>query len=58
MLKHFQLEGLPYYVTAPNKEIAAILCVRHRWGVTPENLIEIETIPQDAAHHINFYVEN
>ena len=58
MGNHYQLEGIDYYVTAPNKEIAALFCRKHHWGVTTDNLIQVERIPRNAAHHINYYDEN
>lgn len=49
-MKHFQLEGIDYYVSAPSKELAVIACLRNRWGVTAANLVEIERIPANASH--------
>lgn len=57
MERHFQLEGIDYYVTAPNKELAAWFCQKHKWGVMPENLVEIERIPPHPEHFINYYDE-
>ena len=47
-MKHFQLKGISYYVTAPNKETAVLLCLKNRCGVTTEDLIEIKKIPENA----------
>ena len=52
-LKHFRLNGLNYYVSVTTKELAVVVCLRHRWGVTEKNLIEVERIPDDAERVIS-----
>ena len=52
-MKHFQLKGISYYVTAPNKETAVSLCLKNHCGVTTEDLIEIKKIPKNAKHIIS-----
>lgn len=52
-MKNFQLDGLPYYVKATTKEVAVIVCLMNRWGVTADNLIEVERIPSNAEKVIS-----
>ncbi len=33
-LKHYRLNGLNYYVSDVLKEIAVVVCLKNRWGVT------------------------
>ena len=47
-LKHYRLNGLNYYVSVVSKEIAVVVCLKNRWGVTENDLIEVERIPDDA----------
>ena len=47
-LKHYRLNGLNYYVAAASKETAVVVCLKNRWGVTENDLIEVERIPDDA----------
>ena len=47
-MKHFQLKGISYYVTAPNKETAVLLCLKNHHSVAIEDLIEIKKIPENA----------
>lgn len=51
-MKTFKLKGLDYYVTnVPNKTIACIVLLKHRIGVTENDLDEIESCP-DVAERI------
>lgn len=52
-LKHFRLNGLNYYVSAVSKGIAVLVCLKNRWGVTENDLIEVERIPDDAEEVIS-----
>lgn len=52
-MKHFQLKGISYYVTAPNKETAVSLCLKNHCSVTTEDLIEIKKIPESAKYIIS-----
>ena len=52
-MKHFQLKGISYYVTAPNKETAVLLCLKNYQSATIEDLIEIKKIPESAKHIIS-----
>lgn len=57
MEKHFQLEGLDYYVTAPDVNTAVVFCHLNHWGVMAENLVQVDKVPATAARHINYYDE-
>ena len=52
-LKSYQIDGLQAYITGvvSKKEAALILITRCRWGIMPENLIEIERIPEGVPHY-------
>lgn len=52
-LKHFRLNGLNYYVSAVSKEVAVVVCLKNRWGVSENDLIEVERIPDDAERVIS-----
>lgn len=52
-LRHYKLNGLNYYVSATSKEVAAVMCLKNRWGVTENDIIEVERIPDDAEKVIS-----
>lgn len=58
MARIFKCKGIPYYITGcPTKQVAAI---KNRWGVTPGDLIEVESIDDKDAHVVDkskFYPE-
>lgn len=61
MAKIFKCEGIPYYITGcPTKAIATVVAFKNRWGVTPDDLIEVESIDDANAHVVDkskFYSE-
>ena len=52
-LRHYKLNGLNYYVSATSKEVAVVTCLKNRWGVTENDIIEVERIPDDAEKVIS-----
>lgn len=61
MTKIFKCKGIPYYITGcPTKVMATIVAFKNRWGVTPDDLIEVESIDAANAHVVDkpkFYPE-
>ena len=61
MAKIFKCKGIPYYITGyPTKVMATIVAFKNRWGVTPDDLIEVESIDDANAHVVDkskFYPE-
>ena len=61
MEKIFKCKGIPYYITGcPTKVMATIVAFKNRWGVTPDDLIEVESIDDANAHIVDkskFYSE-
>ena len=61
MAKIFKCKGIPYYITVcPTKVMASIVAFKNRWGVTPDDLIEVESIDDANAHVVDkskFYPE-
>ena len=61
MEKIFKYKGIPYYITGcPTKVMATIVAFKNRWGVTPGDLIEVESIDDANAHVVDkskFYPE-
>ena len=61
MEKIFKCKGIPYYITGcPTKVMATIVAFKNRWGVTPDDLIEVESIYDANAHVVDkskFYPE-
>ena len=61
MEKIFKCKGIPYYITGcPTKVMATIVAFKNRWGVTPDDLIEVESIDDVNAHVVDrskFYSE-
>ena len=61
MAKIFKCKGIPYYITGcPTKVMATIVAFKNRWGVTPGDLIEVESIDDVNAHVVDrskFYLE-
>ena len=59
MARIFKCKGIPYYITGcPTKWVAA--AIKNRWGVTPGDLIEVESIDDKDAHVVDkskFYPE-
>jgi len=51
---HYKLNGLEYYVTAPNIDLAVYICILNKWGVTKENLSQINTLPKNPQKHISY----
>lgn len=40
MARIFKCKGIPYYITGcPTKQVAAVVAIKNRWGVTPGDLI-------------------
>ena len=61
MARIFKCKGIPYYITGcPTKWIAAVVAIKNHWGVTPNDLIEVETIDDENANIVDkskFYPE-
>ena len=61
MEKIFKCKGIPYYLTGcPTKVMATIVAFKNRCGVTPGDLIEVESIDDANAHVVDrskFYPE-
>ena len=61
MEKIFKCKGIPYYITGcSTKVMATIVAFKNRWGVTPDDLIEVESIDDVNAHVVDrskFYSE-
>ena len=61
MAKIFKCKDIPYYITGcPDKTTAAIIAIKNRWGVTPSDLIEVESMDDANAHIVDkskFYPE-
>ena len=61
MEKIFKCKGIPYYITGcPTKVMATIVAFKNSWGVTPDDLIEVESIDDANAHVVDkskFYPE-
>ena len=54
MAKIFKCKGIPYYITGcPTKAMATVVAFKNRWGVTPDNLIEVESIDDINNHVVN-----
>lgn len=61
MAKIFKCKGIPYYITGCYDKItASVVVIKNRWGVTPGDLIEVESIDDVDAHVVDkskFYSE-
>lgn len=61
MEKIFKCKGIPYYITGCSTKVtAAVVAIKNRWGVTPGDLIEVESIDDTDAHVVDrskFYPE-
>lgn len=61
MAKIFKCKDIPYYITGcPTKWIAAVVAIKNHWGVTPGDLIGVESIDDTDAHVVDrskFYPE-
>lgn len=61
MAKIFKCKDIPYYITGcSDKVMAATVAVKNYWGVTPGDLIEVESIDDPDAHVVDkskFYPE-
>ena len=61
MAKIFKCKGLPYYITGRSDKLtASVVAIKNRWGVTPGDLVEIESIDDANAHVVDkskFYSE-
>lgn len=61
MARIFKCKGIPYYITGcPDKVTAVIVAIKNRWGVTLNDLIEVESIDDTDAHVVDkskFYPE-
>ena len=61
MAKIFKCKGIPYYITGcSTKVMATIFAFKNRCGVTPSDLIEVESIDDANAHVVDkskFYPE-
>jgi len=52
MKKTFQCDGLNIWITnVPSKEFAAMICLVCRYGVTSNNLIEVEKVPTGVPRY-------
>lgn len=61
MTKIFKCKDIPYYITGcPDKTTAAMVAIKNHWGVTPNDLIEVEDIDDTDAYVVDkskFYPE-
>lgn len=61
MTRIFKCKDIPYYITGcSDKLTAAVVAIKNRWGVTPGDLIEVESIDDADAHVVDkskFYPE-
>ena len=61
MEKIFKCKSIPYYITGCSTKVtAAVVAIKNRWGVTPNDLIEVESIDDANAHVVDkskFYPE-
>ena len=61
MEKIFKCKGIPYYITGCSTKVtAAVVAIKNRWGVTPGDLIEVESIDDANARVVDkskFYPE-
>lgn len=59
MARIFKCKDIPYYITGcSTKWVAAVVAIKNHWGVTPGDLIEVESV--DDAHVVDkskFYPE-
>ena len=47
MAKIFKCKGIPYYITGcSDKLTASVVAIKNRWGVTPGDLIEVESLQE------------
>lgn len=55
------MQDIPYYITGcSTKWVAAVVAIKNHWGVTPGDLIEVESIDDTDAHVVDkskFYPE-
>ena len=61
MEKIFKCKDIPYYITGcSDKLTASVVAIKNCWGVTPGDLIEVESIDDTDAHVVDrskFYPE-
>lgn len=61
MARIFKCKGIPYYITGcSTKWVAAVVAIKNHWGVTPGDLIEVESIDDKDARVVDkskFYPE-
>lgn len=61
MARIFKYKDIPYYITGcSDKLTAAVVAVKNHWGVTPGDLIEVESVDDTDAHVVDkskFYPE-
>ena len=60
MARIFKCKGIPYYITGCSDKLTAVVAIKNRWGVTPGDLIEVESIDDKDAHVVDkskFYPE-
>lgn len=53
-MKIFKFQGLDYYVIAPTKEVAVMTAHLNKWGVTEDNIYEVESIGKTPLKIISF----
>lgn len=54
MAKIFKCKDIPYYITGcPDKITAAMVAIKNHWGVTPNDLIEVETIDDTDTYVVD-----
>ena len=55
MAKIFKCKGIPYYITGcSDKLTASVVAIKNRWGVTPGDLVEVESIDDANAHVVKY----
>lgn len=58
MARIFKCKGIPYYITGcSTKWVATVVAIKNHWGVTPGDLIEVESIDDKDAHVVDKYSE-
>ena len=61
MEKIFKGKDIPYYITGcSDKLTASVVAIKNRWGFTPGDLVEVESIDDANAYVVDkskFYPE-
>lgn len=54
MARIFKCKDIPYYITGcSTKWVAAVVAIKNHWGVTPGDLIEVESVDDTDAHVVD-----